>query len=287
MASKRKYERRFTSRDLKINHGMDPAGTKPSELMMRMTNMFDLSGKVALVTGGSRGIGKAIALGLAEAGADVVVVSRTLADLEKTAAEISRIGRRSLPIAADVGKKDNIDNLVAKTLAEFGQINILVNNAAMFMPRAMLDADEKYWDQYMSVDLKSYFFMCQAVGRSMMKLGAGNIINIASVNGIRPNVNSGVYAICKAGVILMTKALAKEWGPYNIKVNAIAPGVVETDMSKPLRENPERLKQHLQKTALGRIIQPQELVGTAILLASDAASSITGQIIAVDSGESI
>lgn len=254
---------------------------------MSKTKMFDLSGKVALVTGSSRGIGKAIALGLAEAGADVVVVSRTLADVEKTAVEITRLGRHSLPIAADVGKKDNIDKLVDKTLSEFGQINILVNNASKFVARPMADADEEYWDQLVSVDLKSYFFMCQAVGRSMIKLGAGNIINIASVNAMRPNVNSGVYAICKAGVILMTKALAKEWGPYNIKVNAIAPGVVETEMSKPLRENPERLKQHLQKTPLGRIIQPQELVGAAILLASDAASSITGQVIAVDAGESI
>ncbi len=254
---------------------------------MIKTIMFDLSGKVALVTGSSRGIGKAIAIGLADAGADVAIVSRTLADLEKTAADITRIGRRSLPIAADLGEKDNIDRLVARTLAEFGRINILVNNAAWFMPGPMLDADEKYWDRYISVDLKSYFFMCQAVGRSMIQQGAGNIINIASVNGIRPNVNSGVYAICKAGVIMMTKALAKEWGPYNIKVNAIAPGVVETDMSKPLRDNPERLKQHLQKIPLGHIIQPGEFVGTAILLASDAASSITGQIIAVDSGESI
>jgi len=151
----------------------------------------------------------------------------------------------------------------------------------------MLDADEEYWDQLMSVNLKGYFFMCQAVGRSMIERGSGNIINVASVNGIRPNVNSGVYAIGKAGVILMTKALAKEWGQYNIKVNAITPGVVATEMSKTLRENPERLKQHLQKIPLQHIIQPQELVGAAILLASDAASSITGQVIAVDSGESI
>jgi NAD(P)-dependent dehydrogenase (short-subunit alcohol dehydrogenase family) len=251
------------------------------------SSVFDLSGKVALVTGGSRGIGQAIALGLAEAGADIAVVSRTLADVEKTAAEISRIGRHSLPIATDVGGKANIDDLVTRTLDAFGQIDILVNNAATFTPRAVLEVDEEYWDKCVAIDLKSYFFMCQAVGRAMIQRRAGNIINVVSVNAIRPNVNSGVYAVCKAGVLLMTKALAKEWGPYNIKVNAIAPGVVETDMSRTLRENPARLEQHLQKTPLGRIIQPRELVGAAILLASDAASSLTGQVIAVDGGESI
>jgi len=248
---------------------------------------FDLGGKVALVTGGSRGIGRAIALGLAEVGADVVVVSRTLAEVEKTAAEISSLGTRSMPIAADVGKKCDIDSLVAETFASFGRIDILVNNAAMFAPCAMLDADEDYWDQCVSVDLKGYFFMCQAVGKYMVGAKTGSIINVVSVNAMRPNVNSGVYAICKAGVLLMTKALAKEWGPHGIRVNAVAPGVVETDMSMPLRGNPERLRQHLARIPLGRIIQPHELVGAAVLLASDAGSSITGQVVAVDGGESI
>lgn len=251
------------------------------------SGIFDMGGKVALVTGGSRGIGKAIALGLAEMGADVVVVSRTLAEVEKTAAEISSLGRRSMPIAADVGKKDDIDNLVAETFASFGRIDVLVNNAAMFAPCAMLDADEDYWDQCVSVDLKGYFFMCQAVGKYMVEAKTGSIVNVVSVNAMRPNVNSGVYAICKAGVLLMTKALAKEWGPYGIRVNAVAPGVVETDMSMPLRGSPERLQQHLARTPLGRIIQPHELVGAAVLLASDAGSSITGQVVAVDGGESI
>lgn len=249
--------------------------------------MFDLNTKVALVTGGSRGIGKAIALGLAEAGADVTVVSRTLADVEETAKEISRMGRRALPIAGDIGNLADIDRLVAETLAGFGRIDVLVNNAAIFSPCPMLEVDEEYWDRSTAVDLKGYFFMCQAVGRSMVNLGAGSIINIASVNAVRPNVNSGIYAICKAGVLLMTKALAKEWGMYGIRVNAIAPGVVETGMSKTLREEPERLKRHLEKTALRRIVQPHELVGTAVLLASDEASAVTGQVIAVDSGESI
>ena len=254
---------------------------------MAHTSMFDLGGKVALVTGASRGIGKAIALGLAEAGADVVVVSRTLAEVEKTAAELSSLGRRSLPIAADVGKKPDIDGLVAATLAAFGRLDILVNNAATFSPRAMLDADEDFWDRSVDVDLKGYFFMCQAAGKHMVEAKSGSIVNVVSVNAMRPNVNSGVYAICKAAVLLMTKAMAKEWGPYGIRVNAIAPGVVETTMSRPLRENPERLSKHLEKTPLGRIIQPHELVGAALLLASDAASSITGQILAVDGGESI
>ena len=255
-------------------------------MVVRRADMFDLTGKVALVTGGSRGIGKAIALGLAGAGADVAAVSRTLVDLEKVAAEISSMGRRSLPVVADISKTDDIARAVSETFATFGRIDILVNNAAMFTPGPLIAVAEDYWEHYVATDLKGPFFMCQAVGRHMLEANAGSIINVASINGLRPSVNSGVYAICKAGVFLMTKALAKEWGPHGIRVNAIAPGVVETDMSKPLRENPERLRQHLERTPLGRIIQPSELVGAAVFLASEAASAVTGQVLGVDAGES-
>jgi len=246
---------------------------------------FDMSGKVALVTGGSRGIGKAIALGLARAGADVALASRTLSELEKAAEEISHLGRRSLPIVADVSSKDNVDNLVSKTLAKFERIDILVNDAAIKPSSLMLDVTEGAWDQTMAVNLKGCFLMCQSVGQSMVKRRAGNIINIASAIGTRPvSPDSGVYSISKAGVIMLTKVLAKEWGQYGIRVNAIAPGVTETGMVRPMLDNPQAMSQYLQRTALGRINQPEDIVGVALLLASDESSCVTGQVIVVDAG---
>lgn len=246
---------------------------------------FDMSGKVALVTGGSRGIGKAIALGLAKAGADVVLASRTLSELEKAAEEISHLGRRSLPIVADVSSKDNVDNLVSKTLAKFDRIDILVNDAAIKPSSSMLDVTEGAWDQTMAVNLKGCFLMCQSVGQSMVKRRAGNIINIASAIGTRPGPpDSGVYSISKAGVIMLTRVLAKEWGQYGIRVNAIAPGVTKTDMVRRMLDDPQALSQYLQKTALGRINQPEDIVGVALLLASDESSCVTGQVIVVDAG---
>jgi len=246
---------------------------------------FDMNGKVALVTGGSRGIGKAIALGLARAGADVVLASRTLSELEKVAKEISHLGRRSLPIVADVSSKDNVDNLVSKTLAKFDRIDILVNDAAIKPSSSMLDVAEEAWDQTMAVNLKGCFLVCQSVGQSMVKRRAGNIINIASAIGTRPgSPDSGVYSISKAGVIMLTKVLAKEWGQYGIRVNAIAPGVTKTDMVRRMLDDPQAMSQYLQKTALGRINQPEDIVGVALLLASDESSCVTGQVIVVDAG---
>ncbi len=250
-----------------------------------MLDSFSLEGKVAIVTGSSTGLGQGMCIGLASAGADVVGVDYVASP--ETKATVEKKGRRFHGMVADLLTIAPVERIIKETVDAFGRLDILVNNAATFSPRAMLDADEDFWDRSVDVDLKGYFFMCQAAGKHMVEAKSGSIVNVVSVNAMRPNVNSGVYAICKAGVLLMTKAMAKEWGPYGIRVNAIAPGVVETTMSRPLRENPERLSKHLEKTPLGRIIQPHELVGAALLLASDAASSITGQILAVDGGESI
>lgn len=250
---------------------------------------FDLNDKVALVTGASRGIGKAIALGLAEAGANVVMASRTLSDLEKVAKEISLMGKRSMPVATDVSIKDEIESLVAKTLDEFGQIDILVNDAAINPERQMLDIEEETWNETMAVNLRGYFLVCQAVGRSMVKRKTGNIINIASLIGYRPGpfTGHGVYSISKAGVIMLTMVLAKEWGQYGIRVNAIAPGVTETDMIKSIFSDPKARSQFIQATALRRITQPQDIAATAIFLASEMSNSMTGQVIVVDAGEGV
>ena len=246
---------------------------------------FHLPGKVALVTGGSRGIGRAIALGLAEAGADVVLASRKLPDLEVVAHEISQKGRKALPVSANVRHLPEIDNLVKEAVTEFGHIDILVNNAATNpVFGSVFDIDEKAWDVIMGLNLKGYFFLSQAVGRIMRDKGGGSIINIASEDAFRPGVGAGVYSISKAGVVMLTQVLAQEWGQYNIRVNAIAPGIARTRFSEALWSNPVVLEQRTNSTALGRIAEPEEIIGCALFLASEASSYVTGQTIALDGG---
>jgi NAD(P)-dependent dehydrogenase (short-subunit alcohol dehydrogenase family) len=245
---------------------------------------FSLEGRVALVTGGSRGIGRASALGLARAGADVVVASRKLSDLEKVSEEIRGLGRRSLAVAAHVAKMDQIKDLVSKVKDEFGKIDILVNNAATnpVMDHA-LDIEERAWDTIMNLNLKGLFFLSQAVARVMKEKGGGKIINVTSIEGITPGILP-VYSISKAGVIMATKVMAREWTKYNIRVNAIAPGLTKTSFSEALWNNPEILKDAMSITPMGRIAEPEEMVGAVIYLASDTSSYTTGQIIAIDGG---
>ncbi len=248
---------------------------------------FSLEGKVALVTGGSRGIGRSSALGLAQAGADVVVASRKLPDLEKVAEEIRRLGRRSLSVAAHISRMEQINNLVSKVKGEFEKIDILVNNAATnpVMDPA-LDIGERAWDTVMNLNLKGLFFLSQAVAKVMKEQGGGKIINVTSVEGITPGILP-IYSISKAGVIMATKVMAREWSKYNIRVNAIAPGLTKTRFSEALWNNSEILQDAIGKTPMGRIAQPEEMVGAVIYLASDISSYVTGQVIAVDGGLTI
>lgn len=248
---------------------------------------FSLQGKVAVVTGGSRGIGQAIALGIARAGADVVVASRKLPDLEKVAEEIKGLGRKSLAVAAHVGRVEEIDNLVSKVKEEFGRIDILVNNAATNPAMdSALDVSERAWDSIMNLNLKGLFFLSQAVARVMKEQGGGRIVNIASVAGITPDILP-VYSISKAGVIMATKVMASEWAKYNIRVNTVAPGMTRTGFSEALWSNPDILQGAMFRTPMGRIAEPEEMVGAVIYLASDASSYVTGQVIAVDGGTTI
>ena len=246
---------------------------------------FHLEGKVALITGGSRGIGRSIALGLAEAGSDVVLASRKLPDLESVAREIAYRGRKALAIAANVRHLPEIENLVKKAMDEFGHIDILVNNAGTNPTfGSVFDVDEGVWDVTMGLNLKGYFFLSQAVGRIMKEKGGGSIINVASTAGIHPDLGLGVYSITKAGVIMLTQVLAQEWGQYNIRVNAIAPGVVKTKLSTLLWNTPEIRQMVEGNTALGRVAEPDEMVGAVLFLASDASSYITAQTIVLDGG---
>jgi NAD(P)-dependent dehydrogenase (short-subunit alcohol dehydrogenase family) len=248
---------------------------------------FSLEGKVALVTGGSRGIGEAIALGLAKAGADVAIASRKLPDLEKVTEKIIGLRRKSLAIAAHVGKLEEINNLVSKVKGEFGRIDILVNNAGTnpTMDQA-IDIEERAWDSIMNLNLKGLFFLSQAVARIMKEQGGGKIVNVASVAGITPDILP-IYSISKAGVLMATKVMAQQWAQYNIRVNAIAPGLTKTRFSESLWSNPEILQGAISTTPMRRVAEPEEMVGAVIYLASDASSYVTGQVLAIDGGATI
>jgi NAD(P)-dependent dehydrogenase (short-subunit alcohol dehydrogenase family) len=248
---------------------------------------FDLSGRVAVVTGGSRGIGRAIALGLAEHGADVVVASRKQQDLDVVAEEIRQLGRKAAAIATHMRNTEDIDRLVEGTLEEFGKIDILVNNAGTnpyFGP--MMEIEERTWDQIMSVNLKGYFLLARAVARGMIEQGSGNIINVSSTGGRRASPGLGCYSISKAGVNMLTQVLAQELGPHGIRVNGIAPGIVQTRFAEALWGNEEILARSVQGTPLGRIAQAEEMAGVCVWLASDASSYVTGQTIILDGGAS-
>ncbi len=248
---------------------------------------FSLKGKVALITGGSRGIGAVAAKGLAEAGADVALASRKLPDLEKVAQAIKQMGRRALPVAAHVGRVEEINNLVAKVVEEFGRIDILVNNAGTNPTMASaMDVDERAWDSIMNLNLKGLFFLSQKVARVMKEKGGGKIINVSSIAGLSPDLLP-IYSISKAGVIMATKVMAQQWAKYNIRANAIAPGLVKTSFSEALWNNPDILNKTLITTPMARIGQPEEMLGAILYFASDASSYVTGQVIALDGGQTI
>jgi len=248
---------------------------------------FSLKNKVALITGASRGIGQAAAIGMAQAGADLAIASRKLPDLEKAAAEIQKTGRKCIPIATHAGKIEEINSLVKRVVEEFGRIDILVNNAATNPTMASaLDIDDRAWDSIMNLNLKGLFFLSQAVARIMKEKGGGKIINVASIAGITPDILP-VYSISKAGVIMATKVMAQQWAQYNIRVNAIAPGLTKTRFSEALWKNDDILKIAMSRTPMARPAEPEEMVGAIIFLASDASSYVTGQVIAVDGGVTI
>ncbi len=248
---------------------------------------FSLQGKIALITGASRGIGEAAAIGMAKAGADIALASRKLPDLERVAGEIRKTGRKAFPVAAHVGKLEDVNNLVKKVVDEFGRIDILVNNAATNPTMAQaLDVDERGWDAIMNLNLKGLFFLSQAVARVMKEKGGGRIVNVASIAGISPDLLP-IYSISKAGVIMATKVMAMQWAQYKIRANTVAPGLTKTRFSEALWKNPDILKLAMERTPMARVADPEEMVGAIIYLASDASSYVTGQLIAIDGGTTI
>lgn len=253
-------------------------------------SQFSLEGKVAVVTGGSRGIGEATALGFARAGADVVVTSRKLPELERVAQAVEDLGQKSMAIATHVGRLDQIKNLVDQVVAEFGRIDILVNNAGTSIAGAAIDLDEGAWDALMNINLKGVFFLSQTAAKVMKENGGGKIINVSSINAFRPASLTCTYAISKAAIMMATKTMAQQWAEYNIRVNAIAPGSIETALLNAIWYNlsEEDTKKAKEATAAGiplkRIGDPKEIADVMIFLASDASSYVTGQTIVVDGG---
>lgn len=251
---------------------------------MMNLSQFSLEGKVAVVTGGSRGIGRAAALAMADAGAHVVVSSRKIADLERVAAEISAKGVKGRAVAAHVGKMDDSRALVDQVMKEFGRLDILVNNAGT-NPYfgTMMDQDEKTYDITMNVNVKSIFFLSQMAARMMKTQGGGSIINTSSIGGILAG-DLGVYCATKAAVIMLTQVMAKEWGQYGIRVNAIAPGIIKTRLSEALWKNPEVNARAVAQIPMMRLGEPEELAGVVVFLASKAGSYVTGETIVIDGG---
>lgn len=247
--------------------------------------MFDLSDKVAIVTGGSRGIGEAIATAMAEFGAKVVLTSRKIENLNQARERIEAAGGEVLCIPAHIGKLETLPELVEGALDGFGTIDILVNNAAtnpIFGP--LVDTEPAAWDKIMDVNLKGIFFLIKEVGKVMMEEGGGSIINVSTEAAVRPAPGLGAYSISKAGLDMVTKSFALEWGEKGVRVNGIAPGLVKTRFSKALWSNDDIRQAVESKIPLGRMAQPEEIAGLAVFLASDAASFITGQTILVDGG---
>jgi dehydrogenase/reductase SDR family member 4 len=252
---------------------------------------FSLKGKTAIVTGGSRGIGKAIALGFAKAGAKVAVTSRKMNDLEATAAEIKAFGGEAFPIQAHLAKMEEINSMVNTVMGKFGRIDILVNNAGTNPAMGtVLDADERLWETIMNLNLKGLYFCSQAVAMVMKKQGGGKIINIASIDGIKPEPGVSIYDISKAGVRMVTRVFAVELAPFNIQVNTIAPGPISTKLLNshwfhlPPEEAKKQKEALAKMTPMGRIGEPDEIAGAAIYLASDASSYTTGAEILIDGG---
>ena len=247
---------------------------------------FDLTGKVALVTGASKGLGRTMAHALARAGADVAIASRTQRDLDDAAAEIQAAGRRVLPVAADVAEEASIERLVRRVLDHFGQIDVLVNNAGIEGQGAVTEMDADYWDRIMRVNLRGPMLCCKHVGPHMIERRSGKVINVASVLATRVARYMSPYSASKGGLVQLTRTLALEWIRHNVQVNAIAPGYFLTPMNEEFfqTELGEKLISSLPVRRLG---EPRELEGAVVFLASEATSYVTGTVLYVDGGHSL
>lgn len=252
---------------------------------MSTLDRFSLKNKTVIVTGASQGIGESIAFGMAEAGANVVLAARNIDKLTTVATKIEATGAKCIKVKTDVQKRQDIEAMVQAAVAEFGTVDCLVNNAGVNLVKPALEITEEEWDEVLDTNLKGYFMCSQAVGRVMIENGGGSIINNASVFGLRGFPNLAAYISSKGGVVQLTRGLAVEWARQGVRVNCIAPGYTLTDMTKrDIESNPAILQYNLRKIPMKRGGEPREISDVMVFVASDAASYLTGQIIAVDGG---
>jgi NAD(P)-dependent dehydrogenase (short-subunit alcohol dehydrogenase family) len=251
--------------------------------MRSLENLFSLKGKVALITGGSRGLGREIVLSFAKAGADIVIVSRKIEACNEVAKEVQALGRRALPYACHIGRWGQIDTLVDDVYREFGKIDVLVNNAGMSpLYDSLVDVNEAMWDSVMALNLKGPFRLSVLVGTRMSEGEGGSIINISSIAAVKPTTTEVPYAAAKAGLNTLTIGLAKTFGP-KVRVNAIMPGPFLTDVTKAW-DMDEAMKKIKSASPLQRAAMPEEIIGSALYFASDASSFTTGAVLTVDGG---
>lgn len=244
----------------------------------------DLTGKVAIVTGGGKGIGREIALGLAEAGASIVVAARTTSEIEDVAKQIVCVGGKAKAQTTDLTLTDQIDALVDAAVDAFGRVDILVNNAARSFFRPLIDLREDGFDKIFDTNVKGTFLLSRAAAKMMMRHGGGRIVNVTSVAAERGGPMMGIYNASKAAVKMLTMCMATEWAPLNILVNAVGPGMTRTHFSQPIWANPEMERQLVSRIPQGRLAEPQDIVGAVLFLCSDGARFVTGQTIYVDGG---
>ena len=249
-----------------------------------MANLLSLDGKVAVVTGGTSGIGRAMSLGLAEAGANVVATARRPQQVEETAAAIEKLGRKTLRIASDVCDRKSLETLLAETVKSLGKVDILINCAGRIKRTPTISVTEEEWNGILDTNLTGTLRACQVFGAHMLERGYGRIINIASLNSFVALHEVAAYAASKAAVMSLTRSLAVEWSRKGITVNAIAPGVFRTELNANLLDSTPRGQELLLRTPMGRFGKTEELIGAAIYLASDAASFVTGETLVVDGG---
>lgn len=257
-----------------------------TQLKQRMNaDLFDLSGRVAVVTGGSSGIGKAMAAGLAHYGAKVVITSSNTEKCEAAAKELKQIETQVLPLRADVSQPDQVTAMVERTVNEWGRLDILINSSGIYHGTPAMEMTAEEWRRVMAVDLDGAFYCCQAAGKAMAEAGKGSIINITSLSGLLGYANEAAYCAAKGGLTMLTRALAVEWAKLKIRVNAIAPTWFYSPISAHILDDPEKLADKLRYIPLDRVGHGDDIVGAAVFLASDASNFITGQILGVDGGK--
>jgi NAD(P)-dependent dehydrogenase (short-subunit alcohol dehydrogenase family) len=249
-----------------------------------MASLLSLEGKVAVVTGGTSGIGRAMSLGLAEAGADVVATARRQQQVDETATAIEKLGRKTLRVASDVCDRKSLETLLADTVKSLGKVDILINCAGRIKRTPTISVSEEEWNGILDTNLTGTLRACQVFGAHMLERGYGRIINIASLNSFVALHEVAAYAASKAAVMSLTRSLAVEWSRKGITVNAIAPGVFRTELNATLLDSTPRGQELLMRTPMGRFGKTEELIGAAIYLASDAASFVTGETLVVDGG---